>query len=460
MREHDPTARLDGVLRDALGSVRLPNRPRTAVPADLTSHLRWHGTPGLSLAIIEDGELAATSCAGVRDVDADEPITARTRFQAGSISKPVAAASALRLAAEGVVDLDDDVTDRLRSWRLPDNDGWLPRLTLRQLLSHTAGLTGHGFPGYPAGQLVPSLPEVLDGAGNTPPVLVTTLPGLQFSYSGGGYCVLQQLLVDITEMPFAELAYELVLEPAGMVDSTYAQPLPPSDAGTAATGHRPGARPVAGRWHTYPEQAAAGLWTTPTDLARFFLAIRDSRAGLPGALLPRELADQTATPQATNVPYGLGLRLAGPGEPPSIGHDGTDEGFRAYAVLYDSGQGAVIMANSDTGDALIGDVVLPALVEHLGWPSEADPDQPSEAAPASALAGRYRGDRGDFQVHQRGAELELAALDQPPVRLVRQADGRWRCSTLQLDVRFPDSRTLVLHQHAQYVEDVHATRVD
>ncbi|MGH3454869.1 MAG: serine hydrolase domain-containing protein [Nocardioidaceae bacterium] len=450
----------DIAIADALRSVHLEDRPRSAEPVGIGSYLRWCTTPGVSVAIIEGDELATTWSTGVRDANTQQPVGPGTRFQAGSISKPVAAACALRLVAEGVLDIDDDVNDRLRSWRIPSNDSWLPRITLRQLLSHTAGLTVHGFPGYPPGQRVPSLPEVLDGVGNTPPVFVTTLPGLQFSYSGGGYCVMQQLLTDVTEMSFTDLAYELVLEPVGMVDSSYEQPLPPEHVDVAATGHRFGGRPVSGRWHTYPEQAAAGLWSTPADLARFLVAIQRSRAGSPDALLPQAIAQEMTTPHASNEPYGLGLRLADNGEPPSIGHSGSDEGFRAYAVLYDTGQGAVIMANADTGWELITEVVLPSLAEHLGWPKKAAGAATSLAAHAVDLAGTYRTEQGDIELRPIGSALELRALGQPPVRLTRAADDRWRCTTLQLDVTFPSPQTLVLHQHAEYVKDVVATRVD
>jgi CubicO group peptidase (beta-lactamase class C family) len=449
----------DIALTDALRSFHLEDRPRSAESVEVASYLRWCTTPGVSIAVIDGGDLAATWCGGLRDANTRQPVDPTTRFQAGSISKSVAAAGALRLVAEGVLDLDDDVNDRLRSWQIPSNDGWHPRITLRQLLSHTAGLTVHGFPGYPPGQHVPSVPEVLDGIGNTPPVFVTTLPGLQYSYSGGGYCIMQQLLTDVTEMTFAHLAYELVLEPIGMVDSTYEQPLPTEHVDAAATGHRFGGRPVSGRWHTYPEQAAAGLWSTPTDLARFFVAIERSRDGATDALLPRELAEQMATPQAANVPYGLGLQLAEDGEPASIGHSGSDEGFRAYAVLYATGQGAVVMTNADTGGLLIHEILLPNLTRHLAWPTTtATPAESIPADPAD-LAGTFRTDKGAIKLQPAGSDLQLRALGQPPLRLVRVADGRWRCTTLQLDVTFPNAKTLVLHQHAEYVKDVVATRV-
>src|SRR5207244_12555644 len=185
--------------------------------------------------------------------------------------------------------------------KLPANLGWQPHVTVRQRLSHTAGLTVHGFPGYPRDTHAPSLVEVLDGKGNTPPVRVSTIPGLQFSYSGGGYCVLQQLLVDVTGSSFPELALELVLGPLAMADSTYEQPLPEHRWPEAASGHRQGGKPVAESWHVYPEQAAAGLWTTPSDLARFLIAVQEAKAGVRGAFLSRELVDELLRPQAPNA---------------------------------------------------------------------------------------------------------------------------------------------------------------
>ncbi|HEY3502333.1 MAG TPA: serine hydrolase domain-containing protein [Actinocatenispora sp.] len=423
---------------------------------DLDTAMRWCHTPGLSVALIDGGELRETWTAGTRTVGRAEPVTPHTRFQAGSISKSVAAAVALRLVAAGVLDLDEDVDGRLRSWRIPANDGWRPRITLRQLLSHTAGLTVHGFPGYPADASVPTVPELLDGRGNTPPVRVTTLPGVQFSYSGGGYVVLQQLLADVTATDFPTLAAELVLGPARMGDSTYAQPLPAALADEAAVGHRVGPVPVAGRWHTYPEMTAAGLWSTPADLARFFLAVRDSLAGVPGSLLPRALAEEMATPHARNTPYGLGLQLAGTDAPRTIGHGGTDEGYRNDALLYlDAGQGMVAMANSDGGGDLIAEFVRPALADEYGWPGR----DTTPASPDGAdRTGVYRDGDTTLRVAHTGDDVTLTVDDQPPVRLRRDPDGAWRGPALTVELRFPDPETLVLHQDAEYTTDIRAVR--
>ena len=227
-----------------------------------------------------------------------------------------------------MLDLDEDVSQRLQSWRIPANNGWYPRVTLRQLLSHTAGMTVGGFVGYPEGVPVPSVPDLLAGHGNSMPVVVAGMPGLRHSYSGGGYVVMQQLLVDVTGQDFPTLAEELVLAPTGMRDSTFAQPLPARLATNAAAGHHPGPVLVPGRWHTYPEMAAAGLWTTAGDLTRFFLAIRASLSDEAGALLPQHLAEQMAGAAKPHVPYGLGLQLAAASEPSAIGHVGNTQGSR------------------------------------------------------------------------------------------------------------------------------------
>jgi CubicO group peptidase (beta-lactamase class C family) len=444
-------------------SGQLRGRLRSEPPCDLDEAMAAYQTPGVGIAVIEGGRISETRYAGVREVGRPDHVTEQTRFQAGSISKSVAAACALRLVADGLLDLDQDVNDKLRTWRIPANGVWQPRVTLRQLLSHTAGLTVHGFFGYPAGVPVPSVPDVLDGKGNSEPVRVTSLPGLQFSYSGGGYTVMQLLLTDVTGMDFPSLAADLVLDPLGMTYSTYAQPLPADLAREAATGHRHGPVPVTGRWHTYPEMAAAGLWSTASDLARFFVALRASWLGEPGALLPRHLAEQMCRPYAMNQHYGLGARLATEGEPASIGHGGDDEGFQNIARLYlSSGQGAVVMTNSDSGYGVFAQLVLPALADACDWPKAEAQHRPLTGQGPEELAGRYASESDQahgFLIEARGDELELSMSGQQPLRLRASSNGSWRSDHLQLDIRFSndgDKRTLVLHQDAWYTTDIEA----
>jgi CubicO group peptidase (beta-lactamase class C family) len=240
----------------------------------------------------------------VRDRAAGAPVDERTLFQAASISKPVTSTAMFRLIEQGRLALDEDVNVRLRSWKVPESAfTQTEKVTPRRIVSHMAGLTVHGFAGYDAGTPLPTLPQILDGLppANSPPVRVTALPGDHESYSGGGFTVLQLLIQDVTGRPFKDVLDDLVLRPVKMTHSTFAQPLPQGSADGAATGYQADGTPIAGRFHVYPELAAAGLWTTPSDLARFMLAIGRSYRGEAGGLLRRETSPSPSrTPAAAS----------------------------------------------------------------------------------------------------------------------------------------------------------------
>ncbi len=253
--------------------------------------LAKHKVPGASVAVIDGFGVVWAEGFGLRGAGAPDPVTPDTLFQAASISKPVAAAAALRLVEQGKLSLDEDVNAKLRSWRVPSHEFQKP-VTLRGIVAHNAGLTVHGFRGYAEGEAVPTLPQLLDGTkpANSAAIRVNVEPGTTWRYSGGGYCVLQQLLLDVTGKQFPALLRELVLDRAGMKRSTYAQPLPKPREKEAALGHRADGKIVAGRWHQYPEMAAAGLWTTPSDLARFFIELQRAMAGKSRRVLSPEMA--------------------------------------------------------------------------------------------------------------------------------------------------------------------------
>src|SRR5580704_14739404 len=236
--------------------------------------------PGLSVAVVDHFQIVWTKAYGVVATGSDVPVTTKTLFQAGSISKPVAATGALYLVEHGKLALDEDVNKKLITWKVPDNDFTkTEKVTLRRILSHSAGLTVHGFPGYATDAPRPTLPQVLNGEkpANTAAVRVDFLPGSKVVYSGGGVTIEQQLVMDVTQKPFPQFMKEVVLDKIGMTDSTYEQPLPAALASRAATGTYPDGKSVAGKWHVYPEMAAAGLWTTPTDLAKFGIQIAKSK---------------------------------------------------------------------------------------------------------------------------------------------------------------------------------------
>ena len=291
-----------------------------------------------------------------------------TIFQAGSISKPVAAIGALKLVEQGKLQLDTPINDALASWKIPDNAFTQQTpVTLRQIMSHSAGLTVHGFPGYAAGEPVPTVQQVLDGAppANTPAVRVDKLPGESWRYSGGGYTVMQLAMTDVAKQEFVPLMDELVLKPAGMARSSYLNPLPASNLANAAVGHERGGKAIAGLRHTYPEMAAAGLWTTPSDLARMGLAVVAAARGDTGAILGPDMTTQMLTLQKKN--YGLGFALEDDGDGQVFSHSGSDEGFEALFFAYTDGHGgAAIMTNGQRGGILASEIAA-SLAATYGW---------------------------------------------------------------------------------------------
>jgi CubicO group peptidase (beta-lactamase class C family) len=348
-----------------LPSVSLPGEE---LKLDLQAWMELFKVPGLSVAVFDNFRVVWRKSYGVREAGTAPPVTLDTTFQAGSVSKPVAALAAMRFVQDGRLNLDTNVNDALLSWKVPDNAFTArEKVTLRRLLSHSAGLNVHGFPGYAVGTPVPTLLQVLDGEkpANTKPVRVVMVPGTKFEYSGGGTLIVQLLLVEQAKKPFAQLMDETVFRPLGLTHSSYEQPQPPLRAAFSAVGHHTDGKPVEGKWHIYPEMAAAGLWTTPTDLAQVAIEVAKSKHGVSNRILSEATTQQMLTVQA--APLGLGFFL----NPKSdfFGHDGDDEGFTATLVAFsDSGQGAAVMANSEYGPVVFGPV-LASLAKEYGWKS-------------------------------------------------------------------------------------------
>jgi CubicO group peptidase (beta-lactamase class C family) len=343
--------------------------PGQPLPASVVqSLLDRHRVPGVSLAVVHGARIDWARGYGVRERGSPDPVDTTTLFQAASISKPVSAAVALRMVAAGELHLDADVNDALVSWRVPPSaltEG--SPVTLRGLLSHSAGLPMHGVPEFETDDSLPTLVEILDGTWvpGAEKVRPIRRPGVAYEYSGGGYIVLQLLLSDVAQRPFAPLARELVLDPAGMASSTFEQPLPDGLRSRAAVGHDARGRPMPGSWHVLPEQAAGGLWTTPRDLASFLLAIWRSHQGRSPALLPQPLAREMLTRQLGDM--GLGLALPGAGVP-RFQHGGGNGGYRCHMVLSIAPppSGFVIMTNGDSGEPLIWDL-FDLIAEAYGW---------------------------------------------------------------------------------------------
>lgn len=335
----------------------------------LSERLRRAKTPGVSITVVDGCELAWTRGYGVRSASNAAPVRPETRFQAASISKTLTAVAALRLVQRGKLALDKPVNAQLRTWTLPAAPGIdVDKVTPRGLLSHTAGTTISGFPGYARGTPIPTLDQILAGGppANTPPIIAEKPAGAQVAYSGGGMTVMQKLIEDVSDASFAEVLDREVIRPAGMSRSTFSTPAPSSDM---ALGHDEQGAPIAGDWHAYPELAAAGLWTTSTDLARFGVAMSQAYQGQ-GDLLPQDLAREALRPQsALKGSFGLGFRYMTADDGDAIFfHTGSNAGYRAFLV-FDAPrcQGVAMMTNSDGGMAL-GMSLLRDIGRIYDWP--------------------------------------------------------------------------------------------
>ena len=319
--------------------------------------LQQFKVPGVSIAIIKDFKIAATFVYGVADVETGAPVTVETMFQAASISKPVSAMASLKAVQDGRFTLDQDVNTILKSWKLPMGQfANAQPVTPRMLMSHTSGTgDGFGFPGYSPGAPLPTIPQILDGAKptNLKAVRLERAPLTGFKYSGGAVLIEQLALMDAIGKPFDQIEREWVLTPIGMTNSTFEQPLPPARQTQAARAHNPQGQRGADPWHVYPELAAAGLWTTPTDLARFAIEVQLELAGRSNKVLSQATAREMITPVGVG-PYAVGFEIAKRGEGWYFGHGGSNFGFQCDLIAHTvKGYGAVIMTNGAAGGALI-----------------------------------------------------------------------------------------------------------
>ena len=338
----------------------------TYKPATIEDRMTASKLPGLSIAVVKDGKLAWTKGYGIANKKTGTVVDSETLFQAGSISKPVAALSALRLVQEDKVDLDKNVNTYLTSWKIPSSDfSKQQAVTLRHLLTHTAGLTVHGFPGYKTGEELPSNTEVLNGEGNTGKVLLDIVPGSKWRYSGGGYTVMEQLVEDVSKKTLEHYTQEAVLDKLGMENSTYQQPLAKNKWSQASAAFNRQGEQIKGDWNNYPEQAAAGLWTTPSDLAKYILAIQHARKGLDDRVIDQNMTNEMLTMH--HDAWGLGPELTAKPQGLVFSHGGKNAGFTNSMMAYaDKGDGFVIMTNGDSGGAVINELKI-AISSFYGW---------------------------------------------------------------------------------------------
>ena len=322
--------------------------------------MKRYQVPAVSIVIIKDYKIAWTGYYGVSNILTEQPISDTTLFQAGSLSKPVTAVAILKTIQDGKLRLDADVNDFLVSWTVEDSpflqDDFI---TIRELLSHSGGINVAGFIGYDKSTAIPTLNDVLNGRtpANSPEIKVVQAPGT-FLYSGGGYTILQQLLVDVYQRSFSDTMSRLVLQPLSMTHSTFQQQLPTELQDQVATPYRPGLNSIKEGPHVYVTEAATGLWTTPFDLAKFIISIQESLRDDPYQILTPENAKMMMEPEAEHMGLGFYVNMDKYGNPVKKGryfmHTGQNEGYRSVFIASTrDGCGAIIMTNMSTDGRLV-----------------------------------------------------------------------------------------------------------
>lgn len=413
----DAAARIARITERLYPSVLLTS---DTLPRSLSARMAALKVPGVSVTVIDGDRIVWSRGFGVRDTSTRAPVTRETRFQAASLSKPIATLGVLRLVQQQRLGLDDDIRTRLRTWQLPaspflDSAAVTPRL----LLTHRAGIAVSGFEGYAQGAPVPTLRQILDGSApaNHPALTVVRTPGRVNAYSGGGYTVMEQVLEDVAGTGFVPFLQQEVLAPLAMTRSTYAT-LSPSTRDDIARGHLADGTVVAGGWRTHPEHAAASLWTTSCDYAKAVLAMqraaRGARSPLPAALV-REMVSLQAPTQ------GIGVGLKGAPQPFRFSHTGSNVGYKAIMLGFlDQPRGAVVLTNGDGGSELMNELVR-AIAQEYGWNDMRPTVRTAVVVDTMRLreaAGRYRrvDGRGDYEFTWRDGALFGAPAGRAPQR--------------------------------------------
>ncbi|MDF2475432.1 MAG: hypothetical protein K0S24_915 [Sphingobacterium sp.] len=425
---------------------------------DITSRMKFYHIPGVSIAVIKDSKVRWSKTYGVVDLESKAPVTTNTLFQVASMSKPVSAYAALKEAELGRLAIDTDVNLYLTSWKVPDNE-WtrVEKVTLKNIVSHTAGFTVSGFPGYQVTDAIPSTVAVLNGAkpANTRPVSVDKLPGSGFRYSGGGYTVMQQMLMDIEGKDYTSIMNEKVLSPLGMKNSTFAQPLPAELAKFAATAYTADGRRVEGRYHVYPEQAAAGLWSTAEDYAKFVIDIQRTLDGKSNRIISKNAAKEFTSPFIESY-IGLGVFIENYAGSVYFCHGGWNEGFSSYFIgSKTSGDGVVVLTN--TNKPMFINELVRAVALTYKWPNYIAPVNkilPSTAQEFNGYIGRYRSDKyGVIKVYQENGKLMSMQNLDSPVELIKVGVDTFAMRDWDFKAGFVKAKATGKHELVQILRD-------
>ena len=359
----------------------------------LAERMKFYKIQGLSIAVINNFKLEWARGYGFADFADQRTVNTLTLFQAASISKSLNAVGILRLVQAGRVSLSDDINHYFKTFKFPsDSNSDFKKITIGNLLSHTAGLTVHGFAGYEKGEPIPSIFEVIQGErpANNVAVKSQYAPGTRVEYSGGGITLSQLIVMDVTDEHYDLYQWNNVLEPMGMVRSFYTQPPPDKILPFLATGYHEDGSEVKGKFHIYPEMAAAGLWTNPTDLSSFIIEMQNAYNGKSDKVLSKKMAQLMLTPYLPNTNAGLGVFIEKTGARTYFGHGGANEGFRSkYYGSFEGGDGVVVMVNSDNGQII--QEIINSVAKVYGWKNFYQPSIKNIVQVPAEILNKYAG---------------------------------------------------------------------
>lgn len=407
----------------------------------IASRMKHYNVPGVSVAVIKNSKVIWSKTYGMANVESKIPVTSKTLFQAASMSKPVSAYAALHEVVSGKINPDTDVNSYLKSWKIPENEFTKDKkVTLKNILSHTAGLTVHGFAGYEVGQPLPTLVQILNGQApaNSPAVVVNKLPGASFRYSGGGYSVMQQMLIDIEGKDFASILNEKVLTPLDMKNSTFNQPLSELQLKTAATAYAVNGNRVNGNYHIYPELAAAGLWTTAEDLSKFVIDIQNTLNNKSSMVISKKMADEYTTPFIQNF-IGLGIFLEDKNGQVYFSHGGWNEGFSSKFIgSKTSGDGIVVLTNTNKPEFI--EELIRSVATVYQWPNYSNPIHkilPITQQDFNNSIGRYKFDQyGFLNVYREKGKLMVVNNVEAPIELIKVGSNTYVIRNKEYTIKF------------------------
>lgn len=405
----------------------------------LKERMLFYKTPGISIAVINNGELEWARGFGYRNLEKREPVNQNTLFQAASISKPLTALAFMKMMEKNEIDFDTNINTYLKSWVVPSNNGWNPNITIRQLLSHTAGFTVGGFSGYTIDEELPTTVQILNGEypANNNPIKVNIIPGTHLRYSGGGLTIAQLILEDKYNTPFNKIMDTLLLSPLNLKNSTYQQPIPIKEHSNIAMGYHSKYRPITGGHHIYPEMAAAGLWTTPSELTNVVIEMQKALQGK-SKYLNSVTINEMLTPQNISNEIGIGFFLSGKGNSQRFGHTGSNAGFNAVLIGYKNlGKGAIIMANTNTREIIYE--AMRAIAIEYEWPDyiKMNEEYSINENLLKSFIGKYVSEENwEIIIAKQNDRITLEMQSQPPVQLISESDTRFYCEQLNIKVEF------------------------